>query len=158
MVREGFKRVVFILVIVFLFTGLSFAEKQEKAATDTKVKKEVKKSDAKKAALTLGTISGNTISINLDNAGPVRGIQCTLSGVKVTELRTTSRAAGFLAKFNEANGRIIMVSTSEDKIAAGKGAIAEIVYEKNKDSDMTDINLSEITIVGEGKKVLKSSN
>ena len=119
--------------------------KDEKAAV-TEIQKE-------EVDLKIGAVSGKMFTIDLVNSASVRGLQFTVKGTKMTELRTTSRSAGFLAKFNETNGIVIMASTTDDMITPGKGAIAEIFCEK---TPSPEISLSEITIVGEERRVLKS--
>ena len=111
------------------------------------------KAEAKKATLEVGSVTGNTALIELTNTVPVRGVQFTVSGVTLTEVRTTKRSAGFLAKFNEANGIVIMVSLSKDEMPAGKGPIAEIVYQKAPPPGSA-IGLSAIKIVGSNREEL----
>ena len=79
----------------------------------------------------------NLLGIELQNKVPF-----TLMGAKITEIRTTARTKGYFAKFNEATGKVILVSMSGDKIEPGTGPIAEIVCNKGADA-----SLSEITIV-----------
>lgn len=76
------------------------------------------------ATLNLAPISGNSESVELSNDIPVRGVQFTLNGAKVSEVRTTPRTEGFLVK--EKNGKVIMISLSGKTIAPGNGPIAEV--------------------------------
>ncbi len=154
--RKIVQNVLMIFMIFFLLAGssvISYAGedagkgKDEKAAVTGVQKEEVD--------LKIGAISGKTAMIELINSASVRGLQFTVQGAKMTELRTTSRSAGFLAKFNETNGIVIMASTSDDMITPGEGAIAELVCEKTPGAE---VRLSEITLVGEDKRVLKSPN
>ena len=94
------------------------------------------------AKLTIGTRSGTTASIDLVNSVPVRGIQFTVEGVKMTEARTTNRTKGFLAKFNAVNGVVIMVSTSNGIISPGKGAILEVICDKPDAARLTGVKIA----------------
>jgi len=82
-------------------------------------------------------------TVELQNDIPIRAVQFALTGAKITEVRSTPRTKGFLAKFNEKNGKVILLSTAGDEIAPGKGAVAEIVCDKPAAA-----NLSEVKIVG----------
>jgi len=84
----------------------------------------------------------NSVKVELSNATLVRGVQFTLSGAKITEVRTTERTKGFLAKFNEKSGKVLMVSASGANIPPGTGSIAEIICDKPKGA-----SISEVTIV-----------
>ena len=95
------------------------------------------------ATLTLLEVSGDTLGIDLKNDVPVRGVQFTLEGPEIIDVLTTSRTEEFSPSFNEENGTVILVSLSGDKIAAGKGLIAEILYDDGGGS----ASLSEIKIV-----------
>jgi hypothetical protein len=90
---------------------------------------------------TLKIVTGlkSAIGIDLTNSIPVRGVQFTLEGTKVAEVRTTPRTPGFLAKFNEASGKVILISTAGNKIAPGTGLIAEIVCDKENSASLTGI-------------------
>jgi len=77
--------------------------------------------------------SGNIVNIELSNDVHVRGVQFTLNGANSTSIRTTSRTEGFLARVNEKNGKVVLVSLSGKKIEPGEGPIAEIVC-NNPDS------------------------
>ena len=96
------------------------------------------------ATLTLLEVSGNTLGIDLTNDIPVRGVQFTLEGPEIIDVLTTSRTEEFSPSFNEENGTVILVSLSGDEIAAGKGLIAEILYD---DDGGGSASLSEIKIV-----------
>ena len=115
-------------------------------------KKAKKAGPEKKATLTLKTGEKNTFGIDLINSVPVRGIQFTLSGLKMTEVRTASRTAGFLAKFNEETGIVILVSTAADEIAPGTGPVLEILGEKVPD---TEVSLSKIMIADRDRKLIE---
>jgi hypothetical protein len=72
-------------------------------------------------------------------------VQFTLSGVKITEVRTTERTKGFLAKFNEKSGKVLMVSVSGSNISPGKGSIAEVICDKPKGASISDVTLIKST-------------
>ena len=82
-------------------------------------------------------------TIELENERPVRAIQFALTGVTITEMRATDRTRGFLMKFNEQNGKAIILSTSGDEISPGKGAVAEIVYEKEGSPTLAEMKIIE---------------
>jgi hypothetical protein len=122
----------------------------KKAATEVPVKspavEAVPKAEAqpeKKAVLSIGKVSKNKIAIDLVNSVPVRGVQFTMLGVKMTEVRAVSRTTGFFVKFNEETGIVILASTTGDEIVPGKGPIAEVVFENipGFEAGLTDIML-----------------
>jgi hypothetical protein len=76
--------------------------------------------------------------VELQNDVPVRALQFAVTEAKISEVRTTDRTKGFLAKFNEKNGKVIILSTAGDEIAPGKGAIAEIVCDKPASAKLVD--------------------
>ena len=140
------------LLIVFLVVGISLISRAEEPTVKVAPQEEkAAKVDApgEKVSLKIGAVSGNSVGIDLTNGVPVRGVQFTVEGVKATEVRTTSRTAGFIAKFNEKNGRVIMVSSSGGAITPGKGAIAEIICDNPKSA-----RLSEIKIAGSKREPL----
>ena len=159
----------FVLVVVSLSLAVPPAEGAEKspataapiekAAPQAAVKSPVEKAvpqereaPEKKATLTLKPGEKNTFEIDLQNSVPVRGIQFTVIGLKMTEVRTTSRTAGFLAKFNEETGIVILVSTAADEIAPGTGPVLEILGEKVPD---TEVSLSKIMIADRDRKLIE---
>jgi len=71
--------------------------------------------------------ANNIALVELQNKVPVAGVQFKVEGAKMTEVRTTARTAGFICKFNEANGMVLMVSATGDEIAVGSGSICDIV-------------------------------
>jgi arylsulfatase A-like enzyme len=110
-----------------------------------KDEREVKESaivENEKASLKIIDLSDHLLGIQLTNTVPVRGVQFTLEGVKISEVRTTAHTKGFLADFNSASGAVIIISASGDKIKTGKNLIVEVVYEM---AEMA--NLSKIKIV-----------
>ena len=163
------KRVYILLVLLVVFP-LSFVVRpvvqageapvkapKEKAVPEAAAKKaepapKEKAVPEKKATLTLKPGEKNTFGIDLKNSVPVRGIQFTLSGLKMTEVRTASRTAGFLAKFNEETGIVILVSTAADEIAPGKGPVLKILGEKVPDAE---VSLSKIMIAGTDRKLIE---
>ena len=119
------------------------------------VKTEEKAEEAKpekQATLTLMPGEKNTFGIDLNNSVPVRGIQFTVSGLKMTEVHTASRTAGFLAKFNEETGIVILVSTAADEIAPGKGPVLKILGEKVPD---TEVSLTKIMIADSNRNLIE---
>jgi len=76
--------------------------------------------------------------VDLQNDVPVRALQFAVTEAKISEVRTTDRTKGFLAKFNEKNGMVIILSTAGDEIAPGKGAVAEIVCDKPASAKLVD--------------------
>ena len=133
--------------------GISVCTKTEKVPAKPQAEKAVQKESQseKKATLKVKTGSGDQIGIDLTNSVPVRGVQFTVSGVKMTEVRTTSRTAGFLAKFNDETGVVIIVSTAADEIAPGEGLIAEIIGKKVPGSD---ISLSGVKLADTNRQLL----
>jgi len=97
--------------------------------------------DSEEANLKIVDGTGNTVGIDLTNNVSVRGVQFTLEGVKMTEVRTTSRTAGFLADFNKESGIVILVSTSGNEIAPGRGLIAEIICDKGGSASLSGIKI-----------------
>ncbi len=84
---------------------------------------------------------GNVLGIELTNKVPVRGVQFTLEGVQMNEVRTTSRTTGFLADFNKGSGKVVMLSTAEEKISSGTGLIAEVVCDKKDSASLSGIKI-----------------
>jgi len=126
--------------------SLKPAEKSIKEKTPS-----VESKTEKKVELTVKALKDNIVGINLANNVPVRGVQFTIKGVKMTEILTTSRTKGFLAKFNQETGKVIILSTTRDEIALGKGLIVKIIGDKDK---ATPVSLSEVMIVGKNREVL----
>ncbi len=142
-----------VLAITVMSAGIAFISQAGDTPGNPEKEKAVSKEPQSggKATLKIKTGSGNQIGIDLINSVPVRGVQFTITGVKVTEVRTTSRTAGFLAKFSEETGIVIIVSTAADEIAPGKGIIAEIVGKKVPGSD---ISLSGIKLADRNRQLL----
>jgi hypothetical protein len=86
-------------------------------------------------------ISNNTVAIELKNDVPVRGVQFMVTGVKVTEVRTTDRTKEFFAKFNEKNGMVLMVSASGDSIAPGNGPVLNIICDKPASASLSGVRI-----------------
>jgi hypothetical protein len=76
--------------------------------------------------------------VELQNDVPVRALQFAVTEAKITEVRTTDRTKGFLAKFNDKNGKVIILSTAGEEIPPGKGSIAEIVCDKPASAKLVD--------------------
>jgi len=85
--------------------------------------------------------SDTTLEMHLSNKGPINGLQFTLTGVSITSVRTTSRTAAFMAKFNAASGKVLMVSVSQTPIPPGDGPILEVVGEKARTASLSDVKL-----------------
>ena len=83
----------------------------------------------------------NTAKLELQSDIPVRALQFSVTGAKITEVRTTGRAKGFFSKFNEQNGMVIILSTTGEEIAAGKGEVAEIVCDKPATAKLADVKI-----------------
>jgi hypothetical protein len=151
------KRVHILLVVLVVFPlSLGVWPVVQAGEAPVKVPKEKavpkKAEPEKKATLTLKPGEKNTFGIDLKNSVPVRGIQFTVSGLKMTEVRTASRTAGFLAKFNEKTGIVILVSTAADEIAPGKGSVLKILGEKVPDAE---VSLSKVMIADRDRKLIE---
>ncbi|MDX1779548.1 MAG: hypothetical protein R3339_11760, partial [Thermodesulfobacteriota bacterium] len=101
-------------------------------------------SEAGEPALGVRPGAKDSVKVELVNEAPVRAVQFDLTGVKITQVRTTDRTRGFLAKFNEQNGKVVLLSTAGEEIAPGKGAVLEVVCDKPDAAA-----LSGVKIVGE---------
>jgi hypothetical protein len=134
------------MTIVFLLSaGLSLISHAGEANVKPQKEKAeavVKPQSEKKATLKVVASSDKAASLEMINSVPVRGVQFILSGANITEVRTTKRTAGFLAKFNEKNGAVILVSTSDDRIAPGKGSIGEIICDKPGSAQLSGIRIA----------------
>lgn len=95
------------------------------------------------AVLKLVAVTENMFGIDLKNTVPVRGVQFTLEGVTITEVRTTNRSEGFFASFNKENGKVIMASLSGDKIPPGEGLMAEIVGGKSGSARLSEVKIAQ---------------
>ena len=141
------KKLCLISLILCLFlggAGCRITKEEQKTTVKEKVEKKAqnpRRVESKDATLKIVKGSGNTIGIELTNNIPVGGVQCTIEGVKMTAIRTTSRTADFLAKFNEESGIVILLSISRDRIAPGTGLIAEIVCDKSSFASLSEIKI-----------------
>ncbi len=126
------------------------AVKAAPAATPTEAAQAVegaKPAEAAKKGKTtepsLGLKAGgkNTAKLELQSDIPVRALQFSVTGAKITEVRTTGRAKGFFSKFNEQNGMVIILSTTGEEIAPGKGEVAEIVCDKPATAKLADVKI-----------------
>ena len=142
------KKLCVISLILCLFLGASSCKKSHVKPT-TKMKGEVKKKaqdamkvDSKDATLRIVKGSENIAGIDLTNTIPVRGVQFTIEGTKITAVRVTSRTAGFLADFNKESGKVIIVSISGDTIAPGTGLIAEVTCDKVGSAILSGIKIA----------------
>jgi len=87
--------------------------------------------------------SKDSLKVELINETPVRAVQFDLTGVKISQIRATDRARGFLVKFNEQNGKVILLSTAGDEIAPGKGAVLEVVCDKPDAASLSGVKIVE---------------
>ena len=110
-------------------------EKVEKEPQPSRVAK------SEEAKLRIVESSGNAIGIDLTNDVPVRGLQFTIEGIKITDVSITSRTKGFVAECNEENGRVILVSFSGKTIAPGTGIVAEIICDKGSSASLSEIKI-----------------
>jgi len=113
----------------------------EAAKTPEKSAEAAKKEKATEPALSLKAGGKNTAKLELQSDIPVRALQFSVSGAKITEVRTTGRAKGFFSKFNEKNGMVIILSTAGEEIAPGKGEVAEIVCDKPATAKLADVKI-----------------
>jgi hypothetical protein len=142
------KKLCLFSLILCLFLGVPSCKKnkdEQKTTMKEKVEKKAQDSrmvESKDATLKIVEGAGNTVGIDLANNVPVRGVQFAIEGVQMTEVRTTSRTAGFLADFNKESGIVIMASTSGDNIAPGTGLIAEIICDKGGSASLSGIKIA----------------
>ena len=134
------------LILCLFLSGPSCKKSQEAAKTEAgkKVEKASQTPAMEKdeeSTLKIVASSGNTVGVDLTNRVPVKGVQFTIEGVKVTEVRTTSRTEGFLAEFNEKNGKVILLSLSGNKIEQGTGPILEIICDKGDSARLSGIKI-----------------
>ena len=94
-------------------------------------------------SLQLVGISEDMVGIDLTNTVPVRGVQFMIEGVEIADVLTTSRSEDFIARFNEENGRVLMVSLAGDEIAPGEGLIAEIQFDGSGLARLSEIVIAE---------------
>jgi hypothetical protein len=94
------------------------------------------------AILNLVAVTENMFGIDLKNSVFVRGVQFTLEGVTITEVRTTKRSEGFFASFNKENGKVIMASLAGDELPPGKGLIAEVVCDNSGAARLSEIRIA----------------
>jgi hypothetical protein len=120
---------------LFAESGKKIEESAEKSSQRTRIV------ESENATIELVDKSDNSIGINLINDIPVQGVQFTIEGVKVTQIRTISRASSTVASFNKESGTIILMASSGGNIAPGKGLIAEITCDK-----VGSVNLSAIKV------------
>jgi hypothetical protein len=141
-------------IVVFLFLGISGCNPvQDQAKTKPaeesgeKVEKAVRQKTLVEAAgsedATLKIVPGSetTLGLELTNSVPIRGVQFTLKGADIGEIRTTARSKDFLADFNKETGKVVILSASGDKIPSGSGLIAELVCDKIDSASLSEIKL-----------------
>ncbi len=136
-----------ILLILCLFLSGPSCKKSQEAAKTEAGKKVEKASQTpaiekdEESTLKIVASSDNVAGVDLTNRVPVKGVQFTIEGVKVTEVRTTSRTEGFLAEFNEKNGKVILLSLSGNKIDQGTGPIVEIICDEGESARLSGIKI-----------------
>jgi hypothetical protein len=148
----------FCFILVFsslVLNGLSCKQAKEEAIPkieETSAKKVEKQPqeelvnrmrvEDKNAKLTLITVSDTSLGINLENKIPIRGVQFTIKGTKITDVKTTGRTKGFLPKFNEETGMVMLINMSVGQIEVGNGSIAEVVCDKTDSASLSEIKLA----------------
>ena len=143
--EKGIVKYVLITMAVFLLgAGAPLVSQAGEATVKPPGEKAapVKPQPEKDALLNIKAGSGNTLNVDLTNSVSVRGMQFTISGVKITEVRTTKRAAGFVAKFNEKNGAVVVISTADERIAPGTGSIAEVICDTPGSAGLSEIKMA----------------
>ena len=136
-----------ILLILCLFLSGPGCKKSQDAAKTEAGKKVEKASQApaiekdEESTLKIVASSDNVVGVDLTNKVPVKGVQFTIEGVKVNEVRTTSRTEGFLAEFNEINGKVILLSLSGNMIEQGTGPILEIICDKGDSARLSGVTI-----------------
>lgn len=141
------RRCCLILLILCLFLsgpGCKTSKEGAESTTGEKIEKASKTPNvAKDEESTLKIVAGsdNAVGVDLTNKVPVKGVQFTIEGVKVNDVRTTSRTEGFLAEFNKENGKVILLSISGNKIDQGTGPILEIVCDKADSASLSGIKI-----------------
>ena len=113
----------------------------EAAKTPEKAAEAAKKEKTTEPSLGLRASGKNTAKLELQNDIPIRALQFSITGAKITEVRTAARTKGYLAKFNEKNGMVIILSTAGEEIAPGKGEVAEIVCDKPASAKLADVKI-----------------
>ena len=96
----------------------------------------------KESTIVISAVSDTSVTVSLDNSVPVRGVQFTLQGAKISGVRTTPRTGDFMAKFNEENGRIILISLSRAVIAPGTDPILEIDCEQAGSATISGVKVA----------------
>jgi hypothetical protein len=98
-------------------------------------------SEAGEPSLKVAAGAKGFATIELINEVPVLAVQFELTGVKITQVRTTDRAKGFLTKFNEQNGKVVLLSTAAERIPPGKGTVLEIACDKPEAAVLTGVRI-----------------
>jgi len=114
--------------------------KQAEQTVDTKPST-VEAAGEEDATLSIVSATSSSLGIELTNRVPIRGVQFTLKGAAMREIRTTTRSKDFLADFNREAGKVVILSASGDKIAAGSGLIAEVVCDSIEGASLSEIKL-----------------
>jgi len=144
-----------VTIVVFLLLGVfgcnTVEEQSETKPVEEsagKVEKTVKKKSiqieaagSKDATLKIVPGSGTTLGLELTNSVPIRGVQFTLEGADIREIRTTARSKDFLADFNKEAGKVVILSASGSKVAPGSGLIAELVCDTIGSAKLSEIKI-----------------
>lgn len=141
-----------VLVLFLTISGCNPAQDQPETkqveASKEKVEKAIEKKQirieaagSEDATLKIVTGSDNTLGIELTNSVPIRGVQFTLKGAVMNEIRTTARSKDFLTDFYKESGKVVILSPKGDKIAPGSGLIAEVVCTKIDSASLAEIKL-----------------
>jgi hypothetical protein len=96
----------------------------------------------KESTIVISAVSDTSVTVSLNNSAPVRGVQFTLQGARISDVRTTPRTGDFMAKFNEENGRIILISLSRAVIAPGTDPILEIDCEQPASANISGVKVA----------------
>ena len=144
-----------VTIVISLFLGISGCkpvqdqsktkpvEESGEKADKTVRKKEIliEAAGSEDATLTIVPGSGTTLGVELTNSVPIRGVQFTLKGADMSEMRTTARSKDFIADFNREAGKVVILSATGDKIASGSGLIAELVCDKIDSASLSEIKI-----------------
>ena len=106
------------------------------------------------AKLSLAKVSGNTVSINLENSVSVAGVQLTVnasSNLVLESIEKSSRIAngGWQIHQNQVNDstiNIVIIHAGLVSIAAGEGAIAQFNFSENNAAGKSSVALSRVVI------------
>ena len=148
-----------IVIVLYLMLDISGCKQSQEQAkpkpevkTESKVEKKTEQKVRKKvqmpqlansedATIKIEDVSENVVAINLTNKVPIRGVQFTIEGVQMEKGTPTSRTKGFTTDFNNESGRVVILSTTDNRIASGTGNIFEIVCSKVESAKLSGIKI-----------------